>query len=202
MALEKYKQKRNFQKTPEPAGSPAAIRKSSAKKTDRFFCVQKHLASRLHYDFRLEHHGVLLSWAVPKGPSYDPAEKRLAVEVEDHPVEYGTFEGTIPAGEYGGGTVLLWDRGTWTPEGDPVAGHAAGKLKFRLDGAKLRGGWTLVRMGGRAAREGRANWLLIKERDETARARGAPEITDERPESVSTGRGLEEIAAGTGGMRV
>ena len=148
MPLEKYKQKRNFQKTPEPAGSPAAIRKSAAKKTDRFFCVQKHLASHLHYDFRLEHNGVLLSWAVPKGPSLDPATKRLAMHVEDHPIEYGEFEGVIPEG-YGAGIVMLWDRGTWTPEVDDVdAALKKGDLKFTLDGYKLKGSWVLVRTKG------------------------------------------------------
>ena len=139
MPLDKYKEKRNFQKTPEPAGSLAAARKAAAKKTDRFFCVQKHLASHLHYDFRLEHNGVLLSWAVPKGPSLDPSIKRLAMHVEDHPIEYGDFEGVIPEG-YGAGIVMLWDRGTWTPEGDDMdAALKKGDLKFTLDGYKLKG---------------------------------------------------------------
>ena len=132
MPLEKYKQKRNFQKTPEPTGSPAAVRKSAARKSDRFFCVQKHLASHLHYDFRLEHDGWLLSWAVPKGPSLDPGTKRLAMHVEDHPIEYGKFEGVIPEG-YGAGIVMLWDRGTWTPEVDDIdAALEKGDLKFTL----------------------------------------------------------------------
>src|SRR5687767_7089019 len=182
MALEKYKQKRNFQKTPEPAGSADAIRKSAAKKTDRFFCVQKHLASHLHYDFRLEHKGVLLSWAVPKGPSLDPATKRLAMHVEDHPIEYGEFEGVIPEG-YGAGIVMLWDRGTWTAESPDVeAALKKGDLKFTLDGYKLKGSWVLVRTGGRGApppgdrKSGRwsdprgdaRSWLLIKHRDDWA----------------------------------
>src|SRR5437868_12799709 len=148
MALEKYREKRNFSTTPEPSGSGETDRKATGKKSDRFFCVQKHLASHLHYDFRLELNGVLLSWAVPKGPSLDPADKRLAMHVEDHPIEYGSFEGIIPAKQYGGGTVLLWDRGTWIPKGDPVAGYAKGHLKFELDGEKLKGGWTLVKTHG------------------------------------------------------
>src|SRR5687768_355280 len=164
MALEKYKQKRNFQKTPEPAGSPAAIRKSSAKKTDRYFCIQKHLASHLHYDFRLEHHGVLLSWAVPKGPSPDPAVKRLAMQVEDHPLDYGSFEGVIPAG-YGAGIVVLWDRGVWQPLVDDVdAALRRGNLPFVVLGEKLKGAWTLIR----ARRAGDNAWLLVKQRDEWA----------------------------------
>ena len=143
MALEEYKRKRDFKKTPEPEG------KVAPKREERFFCVQKHLASHLHYDFRLEHHGVLLSWAVPKGPSLDPKTKRLAMHVEDHPLEYTTFEGIIPAGEYGGGTVMVWDRGTWTPEvADVGAALRKGELKFALHGKKLRGSWVLVRTRG------------------------------------------------------
>src|SRR6188472_1156768 len=172
MALEKYKQKRNFQKTPEPAGSPDVVRKSAAKASDRFFCVQKHLASHLHYDFRLEHNGVLLSWAVPKGPSLDPATKRLAMHVEDHPVEYGEFEGVIPAG-YGAGIVMLWDTGTWTPEVDDVdAALRKGDLKLTLNGYKLKGSWVLVRTkgyGGNRGSDGRS-WLLIKHRDDWSSA--------------------------------
>src|SRR5439155_12311277 len=148
MALEEYNRKRDFGRTPEPAGQ---IRKHPSA-TALSFVVQKHAARRLHYDFRLELGGVLLSWAIPKGPSLDPGEKRLAVHVEDHPIEYGGFEGVIPGGQYGGGTVLLWDRGTWTPEdADPEAAHKKGSLKFTLDGEKLHGKWALVRMGGKAA---------------------------------------------------
>jgi bifunctional non-homologous end joining protein LigD len=157
--------------------------------------VQKHDASRLHYDFRLEVDGVLKSWAVPKGPSLDPADKRLAMQTEDHPLDYGGFEGIIPEGEYGGGTVLVWDRGTWTPADAPTPALRAGRLKFTLDGAKLHGGWTLVRLRGRDRRDadGRS-WLLIKERDEHARPADEVSITETRPESVLSGRVLDEIA--------
>ena len=189
MALEEYKRKRNFRATPEPAGK--------VKKTKgTAFVIQKHAATRLHYDFRLEMEGVLRSWAVPKGPSLDPGEKRLAVHVEDHPIDYGDFEGAIPKGQYGGGTVLLWDRGTWIPEGDPVAGYKKGHLRFQLDGEKLHGGWDLVRMGGRrSGDDGRDNWLLIKVDDESARPGSDDAIVQERPESVASGLDVEEIAA-------
>src|SRR5215217_4752635 len=153
--LSAYHAKREFQKTPEPRGR-------TAKAQGFTFVVQKHDATRLHYDFRLELDGVLKSWAVTKGPSLTPGEKRLAVHVEDHPLDYGSFEGTIPKGAYGGGTVMLWDRGTWEAAGDPAADYAAGKLKFRLRGERLRGGWMLVRMRGKA-REKQDLWLLIKE---------------------------------------
>jgi len=188
MGLREYHRKRNFAVTPEPRGE-------ETKTEGRSFCVQKHAATRLHYDFRLEMEGVLKSWAVPKGPSYDPAEKRLAMHTEDHPLDYGDFEGVIPEGQYGGGTVLLWDRGTWTPLEDPHKGYRAGKLKFRLDGEKLRGGWTLVKIRGRDARDDEKSWLLIKEKDEFARPASEFSITDERPESVATGRDLDQIAA-------
>src|SRR6185295_12899970 len=144
----------------------------------------------LHYDFRLESDGVLKSWAVPKGPSLDPAEKRLAVEVEDHPLEYGSFEGIIPQGEYGGGTVEVWDEGRWQPNGDAAEGFRKGHLKFQLDGEKLQGGWNLVRLKGD---EKKPNWLLIKENDATARPLAQGDILDERPESVASGRTLEQI---------
>src|ERR671918_1094120 len=163
MALEEYRRKRDFGKTPEPAGTVA-----KSKRAERFFCVQKHLASHLHYDFRLEHNGVLLSWAVPKGPSLDPKTKRLAMMVEDHPFDYGQFEGVIPEG-YGAGIVMLWDVGTWTPQVDDVdAALNKGDLKFTLDGYKLKGSWVLVRTGGRyGSRAGDArSWLLIKHRDD------------------------------------
>src|SRR5216684_6366800 len=180
MALEEYKRKRDFSKTPEPSG-----RVRARKPRERFFCVQKHLASHLHYDFRLEHNGVLLSWAVPKGPSLDPKTKRLAMHVEDHPFAYGDFEGVIPEG-YGAGIVMLWDKGTWTPDVDDVdAALKKGDLKFTLDGYKLKGSWVLVRTSGRyaGARSGSdgRSWLLIKHRDEWA---GDVNITEFAPRSV------------------
>src|SRR6476620_2478211 len=198
MVLEKYKQKRNFQSTPEPAGdlTLAAERAKKAKpEKGLFFCVQKHLASHLHYDFRLEHNGVLLSWAVPKGPSLDPKTKRLAMHVEDHPVAYGDFEGVIPEG-YGAGIVMLWDRGTWTPEVDDVAAALKkGDLKFTLSGFKLKGSWVLVRTGGRypgARGGGDRSWLLIKHRDEWA---GELDITEFAPRSVKSDGEFEDILA-------
>src|SRR5205085_3243735 len=194
--LEKYKAKRNFKESPEPAGDPklAAERAKKAKGAKpRFFCVQKHLASHLHYDFRLEHNGVLLSWAVPKGPSLDPSTKRLAMMVEDHPIEYGTFEGVIPSG-YGAGIVMLWDRGTWTPEVDDVdAALKKGDLKFTLDGYKLKGSWVLVRTGGGYAGArggGDRSWLLIKHRDEWS---GDLDITEFAPRSVKSDGDFEDI---------
>jgi len=195
--LEKYKQKRNFNATPEPAGDVklAAERARSAKPgKGLFFCVQKHLASHLHYDFRLEYNGVLLSWAVPKGPSLDPKTKRLAMHVEDHPIEYGTFEGVIPSG-YGAGIVMLWDQGTWTAESPDVdAALKKGDLKFTLDGYKLKGSWVLVRTGGRyGSRGGDArSWLLIKHRDEWA---GDLDITEFAPLSVKNEGDFEDILA-------
>jgi bifunctional non-homologous end joining protein LigD len=188
MPLEKYKQKRNFQKTPEPSGDLAVSRKAAAKKDDRFFCVQKHLASHLHYDFRLEHKGVLLSWAVPKGPALDPSIKRLAMMVEDHPIEYGDFEGVIPEG-YGAGIVMLWDRGTWTPEVDDVdAAIRKGDLKFTLNGYKLKGSWVLVRTKGGDGR----SWLLIKHRDDWS---GPIDIAEFAPLSVKSRGNFEDILA-------
>jgi bifunctional non-homologous end joining protein LigD len=190
MGLEEYKRKRDFQRTPEPAGAP------SADSTSRGlgYVIQKHDASRLHYDLRLELDGVFKSWAVPKGPSVKAGVRRLAVETEDHPLEYGDFEGVIPAGEYGGGAVLIWDQGTWIPEGDPRAGYREGRLRFRLEGEKLYGTWILTRMGARRG-ERKPGWLLIKSRDAAAREPEAEEVTEERPRSVVTGRGLAEVAA-------
>ena len=195
MVLEKYKQKRNFTSTPEPAGD-VKLAADRAKKAQPgkglFFCVQKHLASHLHYDFRLEHNGVLLSWAVPKGPSLDPKTKRLAMHVEDHPIEYGTFEGVIPEG-YGAGIVMLWDQGTWKPESEDVgAALKKGDLKFTLDGYKLKGSWVLVRTGGRWGGGDGRSWLLIKHKDEWA---GEVDITEFAPRSVKSEGDFEDILA-------
>jgi len=192
MALDKYRAKRDFTQSPEPAGDTRATRPRAGT---RSFCVQKHLASHLHYDFRLEYGGVLLSWAVPKGPSLDPSTKRLAMHVEDHPVEYGDFEGVIPSG-YGAGIVMLWDRGTWTPEVDDVdAALKKGDLKFTLDGFKLKGSWVLVRTSGsrwgKDAGDARS-WLLIKHRDEWA---GNVDIAEFAPLSVKSGGDLADILA-------
>jgi bifunctional non-homologous end joining protein LigD len=182
--LANYWAKRHFELTPEPrGGGPRGRRRALG------FVVQKHAARRLHYDFRLEHESVLLSWSVPRGPSLVPGERRLAVRTEDHPIEYADFEGIIPEGEYGGGTVIVWDQGRWEPDGDPAEGLARGRLTFRLEGGKLAGAYHLVKTRGEGKQE---TWLLIKRRDEAARASG--EIVDERPESVVSGRSLEEVA--------
>src|SRR5829696_10189206 len=200
MVLEKYKQKRNFTATPEPSGDVKLAAERAKKEPSKglFFCVQKHLASHLHYDFRLEYKGVLLSWAVPKGPSLDPKTKRLAMHVEDHPVEYGTFEGVIPSG-YGAGIVMLWDQGTWTPESPDVdAALNKGDLKFTLDGFKLKGSWVLVRTGGRYPGAGggsasdQRSWLLIKHKDDWS---GDLDITEFAPRSVKSDGDFEDILA-------
>jgi bifunctional non-homologous end joining protein LigD len=181
--LDDYHKKRNFDVTPEPKGS------ARRRKGDLSYVIQKHQASRLHYDFRLEWNGVLLSWAVPKGPSLDPSVKRLAMQVEDHPVEYGGFEGVIPEGEYGGGTVMLWDRGTWEPEVDDVdAALRKGDLKFTLHGEKLEGSWVLVRTP--------RGWLLIKHRDEYA---SKENVEVKQPRSVISKKLLADIARENGG---
>jgi bifunctional non-homologous end joining protein LigD len=195
MVLEKYKQKRNFTSTPEPSGD-VKVAEERAKKAQPeqglFFCVQKHLASHLHYDFRLEWNGVLLSWAVPKGPTLDPKTKRLAMHVEDHPIEYGTFEGVIPEG-YGAGIVMLWDQGTWKPEvADVDAALKKGDLKFTLDGYKLKGSWVLVRTGGRWGGSDGRSWLLIKHRDDWA---GDVDIIEFAPKSVKSDGDFEDILA-------
>ncbi|MES2071112.1 MAG: DNA ligase D [Pseudomonadota bacterium] len=181
MSLDKYWEKRNFQQTPEPRGKPVTTNSAVAKNGLRYF-IQRHHARALHYDFRLELGGTLKSWAVPKGPSLDPADKRLAVHVEDHPLAYGSFEGTIPAGQYGAGEVVLWDTGFWIPVGDAEPAYRKGHLKFALQGEKLSGVWALVRMG--PARKKKENWLLIKENDEEAKSGKAANITALRPESV------------------
>jgi bifunctional non-homologous end joining protein LigD len=189
--LDKYRQKRNFKESPEPAGDERLRQKRAKGTKERFFCVQKHLATQLHYDFRLEHDGVLLSWAVPKGPSLDPKTKRLAMHVEDHPLEYGSFEGVIPSG-YGAGIVMLWDYGTWTPAIDDVdAALKKGDLKFTLNGFKLKGSWVLVRTGGRFGGDGKS-WLLIKHRDDWA---GDLDITEFAPKSVKSEGDFEDILA-------
>src|SRR5579883_2303790 len=190
--LSTYRAKRDFSRTAEPSGSGDVAPSGRLR-----FVVQKHAARRLHYDLRLELDGVFKSWAVTRGPSLDPADKRLAVEVEDHPLEYGDFEGTIPQGQYGGGTVQIWDRGFWEPQvrGGAAQALAAGELKLILAGEKLRGGWVLVRL--RNSRSGkRPSWLLIKHRDEYARAGDGAVLDEDR--SVASGRTLEEIAAGRG----
>jgi bifunctional non-homologous end joining protein LigD len=184
VALDEYRRKRDFTKSPEPAG----VKSQRPGRGHAFFCVQKHLASHLHYDFRLEHEGVLLSWAVPKGPAIDPAVKRLAMHVEDHPLEYGTFEGVIPEG-YGAGIVMLWDQGTWEPEVEDVAAALRkGDLKFRLNGVKLKGSWVLVRTRGADGR----SWLLIKHRDQWS---GPLDIVEFAPLSVKSGGDFADILA-------
>jgi bifunctional non-homologous end joining protein LigD len=191
--LSQYRAKRDFKKTKEPSGS-ASVRRADYPR----FVIQKHDATRLHYDLRLEVNGVFKSWAVTKGPSLDPRDKRLAVEVEDHPLAYGDFEGTIPEGEYGGGTVMLWDRGYWLPEDDesPEAALRKGELKFVLAGDKLQGGWVLVRM--KHDRDGgkRNNWLLIKHKDAWAKSDGDAALRKDR--SVASGRTMNQIAGGKG----
>ena len=192
MSLADYQRKRNFRRTPEPAGKRRGSHGSLS------FVVQKHAASHLHYDFRLEIDGALKSWAVPKGPSLDPAVRSLAVQVEDHPLDYAGFEGVIPAGQYGGGTVMVWDHGDWQPEGtgDPQEQWRAGKLKFTLRGRKLKGSWALVRMGGKAGADGK-NWLLIKHDDRSAKATADFDIREQKPRSVLSRRTMEQIAADT-----
>ena len=185
--LARYQSMRDFSITAEPSGKTAEARKNaspekSAPQRGLPFVVQKHAASHLHYDFRLGWNGVLKSWACAKGPSFYPGDRRLAVQVEDHPIEYGGFEGIIPQGQYGGGTVMLWDEGTWEPQPghtDVDAGLRSGSLKFTLHGTKLKGSWTLVRMGGKAANEKKPNWLLIKEHDSFERTKNDKPITEE-----------------------
>lgn len=201
--LAEYRHKRDFSRTSEPVGGGPAL---GAGPPHPLFVVQKHAASRLHYDFRLELDGVLKSWAIPKGPSLDPAEKRLAVMTEDHPLDYAAFEGSIPEGEYGAGTVLLWDLGWWEPDlewigaekhpgpTDPAAALAAGGLKLVLHGEKLRGSWALVQMKGR----GEKNWLLMKHRDEAARP--GSDVLAEKPDSVVSRRTPAQVSAAEAGV--
>jgi bifunctional non-homologous end joining protein LigD len=195
MPLEDYRKKRRFDVTAEPKGKavhPSPRRKKLA------FVIQKHRATALHYDLRLEWNGVMLSWAVPKGPSFDPKVKRMAMQVEDHPIEYNKFEGIIPEGEYGGGTVMIWDRGTWAPEPDSVDVDAAlkkGELKLTMEGEKMHGSWVLVRTRPRPGQT-RAAWLLIKHRDQWA---STDDVTEVAPRSVVSNRLLIEIARDEGG---
>jgi bifunctional non-homologous end joining protein LigD len=200
-SLKEYHRKRNFSATPEPKGDAKTDAKRAAKVKERYFCVQKHLASHLHYDFRLEHNGVLLSWAVPKGPSLIPKDKRLAMRVEDHPWDYRDFEGVIPEG-YGAGIVMLWDQGAWRPDPgfeDVDAALEKGELKFHLSGVKLKGGWVLVRTGGgpwgKSALDEHGQsrtWLLIKHRDDWA---GDVDITSFAPRSIKSDGDFEDILA-------
>ena len=200
MALEEYRKKRRFNVTSEPEGKlvPAPRKPSKTGKPAKklAFVVQKHRASALHYDVRLEWNGVMLSWAVPRGPSYDPTVKRLAMQTEDHPIEYNKFEGIIPEQEYGGGTVMIWDRGTWKPESEDVdAALKKGDLKFTFEGKKLRGSWVLVRAGRRPG-QSKPAWLLIKHRDQWA---STEDVTELLPRSIVSDRLLVEIARDEGG---
>ncbi len=193
MSLEQYRAKRNFNVSSEPAGNAESQLK---QKRTLLFVVQKHRATQLHYDFRLELNGTLLSWAVPKGPSTDPSVKRLAMQVEDHPMEYANFEGVIPEGEYGGGTVMVWDTGKWTPEiEDAEEGLKKGDLKFNLQGKKLKGSWVLVRTHGFGSRADKS-WLLIKHKDEFASKK---DIVADEPRSVLSHKLLADIARDNGG---
>ena len=193
MKLADYRRKRDFKVTPEPSGDGAGAKKKSGR---LIFVIQKHRATNLHYDFRLEWGGTLLSWAVPKGPSLDPAVKRLAMQVEDHPVDYADFEGVIPEGEYGGGTVMVWDKGTWDPEvADVDEALGKGDLKFSLNGGKLKGSWVLVRTRGFGS-SSKSSWLLIKHRDEYA---STDDVTLSEPYSAKTHRLLADIAGEGGG---
>jgi bifunctional non-homologous end joining protein LigD len=194
MSLTKYQSKRNFAVSPEPSGK--AENKKRAAKGTLLYVIQKHRATQLHYDFRLEFGGVLLSWAVPKGPSLDPSVKRLAMQVEDHPKDYANFEGVIPEGEYGGGTVMVWDTGTWASESPDIpAALAKGDLKFTLHGEKLKGSWVLVRTRGFGS-SSKPSWLLIKHRDQFT---SSEEVTMEKPRSAISGRLLAQIAQDHGG---
>ena len=194
MKLKEYRKKRQFDVTPEPRGAGSAGTKGNAS---LIYVVQKHMSSHLHYDFRLEWRGVLLSWAVPKGPSLDPAVKRLAMQVEDHPVAYADFEGVIPEGQYGAGTVMVWDRGTWQPESPDVdAPLEKGEIRFTLHGTKLQGSWVLVHTRGFGSNPARSAWLLIKHRDQYA---STEDVTQEEPRSVASHRLLAEIARDGGG---
>lgn len=185
MSLRKYKEKRDFKATPEPRG------KKLTSDHELIFVIQKHAASHLHYDLRLEMHGVLKSWAVPKGPSLDPSVKHLAIEVEDHPLEYGGFEGVIPKGQYGGGAVMVWDGGVWECEGDPIKAYQKGDITFHLYGKKLHGAWKLIRIKGKA-NDDKTNWLLFKLKDKYASK--TKNIIEAKPLSILTKRSIQKIA--------
>jgi len=192
--LSEYRKKRNFGRTPEPKGGLRAPPRASRS---LIYTMQKHMASQLHYDLRLEWDGALLSWAIPKGPSLDPAVKRLAMRTEDHPIEYAEFEGVIPSGEYGAGTVMLWDRGTWTPDDpDVTSSLLKGEIKFTLEGEKLRGSWVLVHTRGFKEDSRGTAWLFIKHRDQYA---SATDVTRAKPRSVKSHRLMAEIARDEGG---
>jgi bifunctional non-homologous end joining protein LigD len=205
--LKEYQRKRDFEKTAEPAGATSSGRKSPRAKSasELHFVIQKHDASRLHYDLRLEMDGVMKSWAVPKGPSADPGVKRLAMQVEDHPIEYNTFEGTIPAGEYGGGTVMLWDNGTYEIENAIVedqntAAHdeyERGELKLNFKGKRIKGSYALVRTKGMGGSASKPSWLLIKHRDDHARSESDSALTEKYVKSVTTNRTMDEISNGS-----
>jgi bifunctional non-homologous end joining protein LigD len=193
MPLNEYRKKRDFKISPEPSGERTSPKSAESSV---IYVVQKHRATQLHYDFRLEFRGTLLSWAVPKGPSLDPSVKRLAMHVEDHPIDYANFEGVIPEGEYGGGTVMVWDKGTWSPESpDPAAAFEKGDLKFTLHGKKLKGSWVLVRTRGFGGNS-KTSWLLIKHRDKFA---SDTDVTQEMPRSAISNRLLADIAREGGG---
>jgi bifunctional non-homologous end joining protein LigD len=193
MALDEYRKKRDFTLTPEPSGDKIGKKDTS----DLIYVIQKHRATQLHYDFRLEWGGTLLSWAVPKGPSLDPSAKRLAMRVEDHPIDYANFEGVIPRDEYGGGTVMVWDQGTWEPEVPDVdEAIRKGDLKFTLHGKKLRGSWVLIRTRGFGSGKSHTSWLLIKHRDQFA---SESDITADEPRSAVSSRVLADIARDGGG---
>jgi bifunctional non-homologous end joining protein LigD len=194
MNLKQYRKKRQFDSTPEPRGSSVPRQKGDGSLV---YVIQKHMSSHLHYDFRLEWQGVLLSWAVPKGPSLNPAVKRLAMQTEDHPLEYAKFEGVIPEGQYGAGTVMLWDRGTWQPENADIdVSLQRGEIKLTVHGKKLQGSWVLVHTRGFGNNPARSAWMLIKHRDQYA---SASDVTQEEPRSVVTQRLLAEIARDDGG---
>ncbi len=197
MSLKKYQKKRNFNVTSEPDASRP---NGGRSKKDLIYVIQKHQASHLHYDFRLEWNGVLLSWAVPKGPSLDPSVKRLAAQVEDHPIDYASFEGVIPERQYGGGTVMVWDIGTWTPEVHGVdAALRKGELKFTLHGSKLKGSWVLIRTKSGFGGSKRRQWLLIKHRDRYA---STQDILTKKPRSVLSRRLLPGITRASGGVSI